>query len=119
MSLFLLILIILFQRINKLQSSSRSCLKRVLTRLHESSIHNAHDFASLCLSIFSPSFHLERKREKLVSDSEMDGGTKNPVLDLEALRVSISRTPSVLVILSTITAYIVKVFDKKPASFEV
>ncbi|CBY40768.1 unnamed protein product, partial [Oikopleura dioica] len=48
----------------------------------------------------------------------MDGGTKNPVLDLEALRVSISRTPSVLVILSTITAYIVKVFDKKPASFE-
>jgi hypothetical protein len=49
----------------------------------------------------------------------MEGGTKNPVLDLEALRVSISRTPSVLVILSTITAYIVKVFDKKPASFEV
>ena len=49
----------------------------------------------------------------------MDGGTKNPVLDLESLRVSISRTPSVLVILSTITAYIVKVFDKKPASFEV
>jgi hypothetical protein len=44
---------------------------------------------------------------------------KNPVLDVEALRVSISRTPSVLVILSTITAYIVKVFDKKPASFEV
>ncbi|CBY38860.1 unnamed protein product [Oikopleura dioica] len=49
----------------------------------------------------------------------MEVGTKNPVLDLEALRVSISRTPSVLVILSTITAYIVKVFDKKPASFEV
>ncbi|CAG5113863.1 Oidioi.mRNA.OKI2018_I69.chr2.g7953.t1.cds [Oikopleura dioica] len=48
----------------------------------------------------------------------MDVGTKNPVLDLEALRVSISRTPSVLVILSTITAYIIKVFDKKPASFE-
>ena len=56
---------------------------------------------------------------KLVNDLEMDGGSKNPVLDLEALRVSISRTPSVLVILSTITAYIVKVFDKKPASFEV
>ena len=40
-------------------------------------------------------------------------------LQLLELRRSISRVQSFLLLLSTVTAYVIKVFDKKPASLQV
>ena len=50
-------------------------------------------------------------------DKKDSGG--NWALQLVELRASFSRTQSFLLLLSTFTAYVIKVFDKKPASLQV